>query len=397
MTTVPVTLRRRFWATVGVYALTAAAMAWLLAEMDTVESAWHWAVAAVPVLGYALATVGRHLGRHHRPDATAVLPVFGPGTVLTLARGLVGGLLAGFILVGRPPTPLAWLPAILYTLAGLADGLDGYLARRLRQNTRLGEILDMEFDALGVLVVAVLAVRWGQWPPALLVVGLARYLYLAGLALHRRRGGALCPLPPSAIRRVLAGLQMGVLSVALWPITPAAIATLVGGLFTVPFLVVFTRDGLLAACRLDAGAPGYRRAAVAAETILAHVLPLPVRALAALTAGLTINDLVRAFAAYQMALAAFGLPAAEAWAFVFLGLLALTTPLLALGVGGRLVALLMLVPVGFTLAAVNGPVATYVALLGCLYVLLFGTGAASLWPWGEWFFHRRPGEAESQQ
>ncbi|MCS7038441.1 MAG: CDP-alcohol phosphatidyltransferase family protein [Caldilineales bacterium] len=391
-TTVPVALRHRFLATVGVYGLTAAAMAWLLAGVDAAETAWRWAVLAVPVLGYALWTVGRNLGCHHRPDATAVLPVFGPGTVLTLARGLIGGLLAGFILVGRPPTPLAWLPAILYTLAGLADGLDGYLARRLRQQTRLGEILDMEFDALGVLVVASLAVRWGQWPSVLLVVGLARYLFLAGLAFHRRRGGALCPLPPSAIRRVLAGLQMGVLSVTLWPITPTAIATLVGGLFTVPFLVVFARDGLLAACLLDADAAGYRRAAVAAETVLARVLPLPVRVLAALAAGATGMTLVRAFAAYRAALAAFGLPVADRLAFVFLGLLALTAPLLALGIGGRPVALLMLVPVGFTLAALNGPTVAYGALGGCLYVLLFGTGLASLWPWGEWFFHRRPGE-----
>jgi CDP-diacylglycerol--glycerol-3-phosphate 3-phosphatidyltransferase len=392
MTTVPTSLRRRFLATVGVYGLAAAAMAWLLAGVGAAETARGWAILAVPVLGYALWTVGRNLGRHHRPTETALLPVFGPGTVLTLARGLVGGLLAGFIISGRPPMALAWLPALLYTLAGLADGLDGYLARRRRQQTRLGEILDMEFDALGVLVVAALAVRWGQWPPVLLVVGLARYLFLAGLTLHRRWGGALCPLPPSAIRRVLAGLQMGVLSVTLWPITPASLATLIGGLFTVPFVIVFTRDGLLAACRLDAQTAGYRSAAVAAETVLARVLPLPVRVLAALAAGITGITLGRTFAAYQTALAVFGLPAANSVAFGFLGLLALTTPLLALGIGGRPVALLMLVPVGFTLAAVSGPMVAYAALVGCLYVLLFGTGMASLWPWGEWFFHRRPGE-----
>jgi len=394
-TTVPAALRRRFGVAIGIYGLAVVAMAWLLAVTGSATLSWRWLALAVPVLGYALGLAGRHLGHHRRADAEPVLPVFGLGTVLTLARGLAGGLLAGFILAGPPPPALAWLPAILYTLAGLADGLDGYLARRRRQQTRLGAILDIEFDALGVLVVAALAVRWGRWPPLLLIVGLARYLFLAGLALRRRRGRPICDLPPSAIRRVLAGLQMGVLSVTLWPITPAPLATLVGICFTVPFLVVFIRDGLLAACLLDARTTGYRRLAAWAETVLARWLPLPLRFATAFVAGTTGNLLAQTMTSYQTALAAFGLPAARELAVAFVALLLLTAPLLALGIGGRLPALLMLVPVGFTLAAASGPAPAYAALGGCLYVLLFGTGVASWWPWGEAFFRRRPGEPET--
>ncbi len=388
-TAVPATLRRRFGITIGVYGLAVVAMVRLLTGTGSATMARQWLGLAVPVLGYVLGLVGRHLGEHHRPDEDTVLPVFGPGTVLTLGRGLVGGLLAGFILAGPLPPALAWLPAILYTLAGLADGLDGYLARRRRQQTQLGAILDIEYDALGVLVVAALAVRWERWPPFLLIVGLARYLFVGVLALRRRRGRPTCDLPPSAIRRVLAGLQMGVLSVALWPITPAPLATWVGLGFAVPFLVVFIRDGLLAACLLNAQTTGYRRAAAWTETVLARWLPLPLRLAAAFATGITGSLLAQTPGAYRTALATLGLPGADGFASVFVTLLFLTAPLLALGIGGRLMALLMLIPVGFTLAAVNGPAVAYAALAGCLYVLLFGPGVASLWPWGEAFFQRR--------
>ena len=91
------------------------------------------------------------------------------------------GLLAGFVFLPQPSGGLAWLPALLYTLAIMADYLDGYFARLTHHATVLGEILDIEFDALGILMATSLAVHYGQLPWWYLPIGLSRYLFLFGI------------------------------------------------------------------------------------------------------------------------------------------------------------------------------------------------------------------------
>jgi CDP-diacylglycerol--glycerol-3-phosphate 3-phosphatidyltransferase len=51
-----------------------------------------------------------------------------------------------------------WLTAIIFSAAALTDWLDGYLARRLDQATRLGAFLDPVADKLIVVVALVLLV-----------------------------------------------------------------------------------------------------------------------------------------------------------------------------------------------------------------------------------------------
>lgn len=58
-------------------------------------------------------------------------------------------------------------------------------------------------------------------------------------------------LPDSNIRRPLAGLQMGVLTVALWPLATPQIMTLAGLFFVIPFLAAFLRDWLVVSGVLD--------------------------------------------------------------------------------------------------------------------------------------------------
>ena len=76
-----------------------------------------------------------------------------------------------FLLLPSPPEPLAWIIALLYTAASIADWIDGYAARRVDQVTVLGQQLDIEFDGLGVAVVSLLAVRYGQLPIWFLSIG----------------------------------------------------------------------------------------------------------------------------------------------------------------------------------------------------------------------------------
>lgn len=70
---------------------------------------------------------------------------------LTLGRILVIPPILVLLLV--PHAWAAWLALILFGMAGVTDGLDGYLARRENQVTRLGQFLDPIADKLLVSAV----------------------------------------------------------------------------------------------------------------------------------------------------------------------------------------------------------------------------------------------------
>ena len=131
-------------------------------------------------------------------------------------------------------TPVeAWIAAgvALFTLA--LDGLDGFIARKQRLTSRFGARLDMELDALFILLLSGLA--WqnhkaGAW---VLVLGILRYAFvLAGRFLPALN----MTLPPSQRRKIICVVQVVVLIALLLPfITPpfsqllavAALASLV--------------------------------------------------------------------------------------------------------------------------------------------------------------------------
>jgi cardiolipin synthase len=63
---------------------------------------------------------------------------------------------------------------IVGILAGLSDYLDGYLARRLRQSTRIGGLLDQAADILFMTGCILIFVKDGTWPAILLLIVLLR-------------------------------------------------------------------------------------------------------------------------------------------------------------------------------------------------------------------------------
>lgn len=385
-------LRRRWRLTAVIYLTVWLGVGWALSRQWDDRLVARWAALASLVLAYELALFRRNLDRHRHPQRRDLFPMLGPGTTLTLYRGLSNGLLAGFLLTPWPLGWLAWLPALLYTLAGIADHFDGYLARRFGYASRLGETLDIEFDALGVLIVVTLAIHFGQWPWWFLPIGLARYAFLAGLVVRRRRGQPVFDLPPSNSRRALAGLQMGFLSVVLWPIVPPTLATLTGLLFAAPFLTVFTRDWLVASGSLSPQSPRYLALRAALKSIFLDWLPLPVRLFTTLALASVLIESALQFEALVAALAAFGIPAAAGVAGLFALVELAAIPFLLLGVAGRFVALLVIVPLGFTLAAAGVTPDGLAAILGCVYLLVFGTGHYSLWRPENRLFGQRPGE-----
>lgn len=353
-----------------------------------------WLLLSGVVLFFNLFTVWRHLPANHRQGETALLPALGPGNALTLVRGLCIGLLAGFLFGPWPPGALAWVIVLLYTLTDIADYFDGYLARRAHHVTRLGGVLDIEFDSLGTLVVTLLAVSFGQLPWWYLGLGLARYLFVLGLWLRRRLGRPIHDLPPSVHRRVFAGLQMGFLSVVLWPILPRPMAFIAGTLFALATGLGFVRDWLVVSGRLDPTDPGYRQVQQRLYRIFAVVLPLAWRPLL----FVAMISIFRATApplapvAWRNLLSEWGIPAPSLFASLIALVGVMGAPLVGLGILPRVLAVALTLPIGFDMTT-RGPMGDNVLALVCVVMIqLFGAGPLALWPAEERFMFQRLGE-----
>lgn len=172
-------------------------------------------------------------------------------TWLTIARGSALALLAGFVFVGPPAGTLAWVPGALFAIAAGLDAVDGVVARRTDSVTEFGARLDTEIDALTVLCGASIVVLYGFAPAAFLAVGLARYAFVAGIAVRRRRGRSIQKLDRSPARRFLGALAMAAIWLALLPNPGRTGSWLVTSAVLVPFLLQFGRDWLVVSGRLE--------------------------------------------------------------------------------------------------------------------------------------------------
>ncbi|HID33592.1 MAG TPA: hypothetical protein EYP25_03310 [Anaerolineae bacterium] len=334
-----------------------------------------------------------HLPENIPPGELDPMPSLGPGTALSLMGGWLLAVMGGFMTLPRPEGALAWLPALAYLAALLADLFDGWLARRSGQVTRLGADLDMTLDGLGVLLAAALAVRWGQWPFWFLIVGLARYLFLWGLAWRQRQGLPTRALEDSVTRRLLAGMQRGFLFATLWPIIPAWLATATGLAFVIPFLVNFTYDWLVASAVIDDRDPDFRAALRRWQALAYGHAALAIRAGAVAALTITLWQAYSARDAFFSGLAAAGLGVGAGWALWFGGV-ALTL-LLLMGAAPRLAAAVLYAPVSFILASGVSFWPGLLAFYGLTAVILLGPGPYAPWQPEAGFFTRRLGQDEA--
>jgi CDP-diacylglycerol---glycerol-3-phosphate 3-phosphatidyltransferase len=295
----------------------------------------------------------------------------GAATLLTLGRGWLVSALAGFILVPPQVGFQAWVPAALYTTAAVFDLVDGYVARKLRQESALGGRLDVILDALGLVVGPLAAIALGRLPPWYLLVSAAYYLFHLGLWWRKRRGlpSHLERLRPSRYTRMYAGYQMGLVATVLFPVLGPPGTTIAATMFMVPNLFLFARDYLVTSDRLDPDSPRHRRLLAAIAAAARLLLPLFRTAAAA---GLVLL------------VARGALPPA-------LLVLAL---LLVLGVATRLIAFGATIALALVLARDPSPlmIAIYVATV---LALLGGGGALSLWTPEERWALSRAGERSS--
>lgn len=186
----------------------------------------------------------RKLTKNRKNDNSPLIADIGIANWITLTRGVLIAFLSGFILMVKPDNWILWVPATIYLIASILDYLDGIVARLTNSGTLLGAELDIDMDGLGVIVASLVAIHYGQIPLIYLLVGIARYLFLLGIGIRRKRGLVVKPLPASPYRRGLAGAQMGFLVAVLFPVFRPPATSIAAIFFMTPFLISFLMDWL---------------------------------------------------------------------------------------------------------------------------------------------------------
>lgn len=192
-------------------------------------------------IGYlVLLCVAVVAGQRRAEESIGGLPTIGPANLITLARALLVG---GVIALEVAGIPTGWTPeqrALLVGLASVAvilDGVDGRVARRTRTDSAFGARFDVEIDSVLALALAI-GLAWTLTPLAL-VIGLARYLYVAGAFVWPWLN---IPLPTRMSRKIigLLGTVALILASAELVPDPAAIGVLIAA--TVAVVFSFGRD-----------------------------------------------------------------------------------------------------------------------------------------------------------
>lgn len=206
------------------------------AAVLSVTSASNGAVGAAAVmaaLAIPLVAVGALLRR--RPRA-----ITGADRVTLTRVVLIGVLTAAWVLILFEELPArTWAVVAVAAVALALDALDGWVARRMGQQTSTGARLDVEADAAALLVLSgLLAFTVGWW---VLVIGLMRYIYWAVSWVRPRLRG----IPPfSAFRRTVGAFQGLALVLGLVPVMPVPAAAGVAAAALGMLAVSFARDVL---------------------------------------------------------------------------------------------------------------------------------------------------------
>jgi phosphatidylglycerophosphate synthase len=206
----------------GVYVLSI--MVWAVAATHLPIEA-HIPVIAGAVLAiiFALVLFGLPQHRHAR---------FGYANIVTAVRAgfvsLVGAVVLFSDAFGEAQIDImVWATAAAAIFALSLDGVDGYLARRFRQQSAFGARFDMELDALLILILSVAAAVLGKAGLWVLLIGGMRYIFVvAQWVLPALRQ----PLPDSFRRKLVCVVQVGVLCAVILPFIGPPWSTLLCGL-----------------------------------------------------------------------------------------------------------------------------------------------------------------------
>lgn len=155
----------------------------------------------------------------HRPrNATSL----GLANQVTLGRGVLICVVAGFIPFNEYAQTHAWTVASITLIALILDGVDGAAARRTRSHSAFGARFDMELDALLILILCGLTIVMGKAGPWVLLIGLYRYMFVAAGWLYP---ALVQPLPESFRRKTICVWQLVTLMICLLPLITPLMAT----------------------------------------------------------------------------------------------------------------------------------------------------------------------------
>lgn len=389
-------LHKRWLWVAGGYGVVYLAAYALLAFYGDYPHPGNWLLWAALCMAIVLGIVRWILPHNHPPqhqsEATRLFPTLGYGTGLTLVCGALLFLLAGFLFAPRPTGLLAWLPALLYTVARIVDYFDGYVARITNHETKLGEILDIELDGLGMLIAITLAIQYGQLPLWYFPLGLARQLFIGGIWLRQRRGLPVHDLPASDNRRITAGYQTGFICVILWPVFEPPLTTLAATLFAAPLLAGFLRDWLVVSDQIDPHSLRYLRLRTAIKRLIEAHAPLVARAAGTLLASVLLWQALPDLEAWRAWFGPSSLAQNAVW--ILAGSFLIALPLFALGIAGRVAALFMIGLACLDSLIVGLNWHNGLLLSAAFVVAHFGSGRWALWSPEEAILHQRQGKSD---
>ncbi|WP_435072828.1 CDP-alcohol phosphatidyltransferase family protein [Halorubrum sp. HHNYT27] len=237
---------------VGLPLLAAIALVVLLVRLFPADATGRWGLSPAVVAGGVWAGQLWYVGFRLDPgrlNGAFWRRLFGLANAVTLVRGALYAVVAGFVVVPSSTT-LVWVPALCYGVGVALDSLDGTVARTVGRETEIGRRLDMAFDTFGFVAAPLVAVLWGLLPAWYLALSAARYVFRGAVWLRRVRGLPVGDLPDSDLGRYLAGVQMVFVTVALVPPVPTDVVWTLAPLVLAPSLAVFTRDYLFVSGRL---------------------------------------------------------------------------------------------------------------------------------------------------
>ena len=144
--------------------------------------------------------------------------------VLTLLRVLAVPVIV-VALLGETPNGDA-LAAGVFALAALTDGLDGYIARRRRDVTTFGKLMDPLADKVLIIAALVSLVSLGRLAAWVAMVIIARELAVTGLRTVAAEQGVV--IAASWLGKLKTALQVAaVFALIIWNPAPLAVDVLV--------------------------------------------------------------------------------------------------------------------------------------------------------------------------
>lgn len=243
-------LRARWWAAAGLCFLILIGAFLLFCQVRARPAAFRSMLQSMVIMLYLLGLLRYGLRWNYHHAENILRSTLGYGTWVTIIRGALIAVLAGYLFQPWPganfyPGRLSWTPGLLYITTSILDWIDGRVARACRHETRLGAFLDINLDALGLLIASLTAVWYGQLPPAYLSAGLAYYAFIGGIWLRKKFSKPVFELRAWRGARIIAGFQMGFVGIVLLPVVKPPVTTLTAYGAMLLLLAGFVRDWMI--------------------------------------------------------------------------------------------------------------------------------------------------------